>query len=65
MVMSFESFFVGVFKDLRDKDDGTEDKTTAACCLRTPIEPRKCCCGSRQESLNCHAVAALLGQGKG
>ena len=37
--MSFELYFVGVFKDLRDKDDGTEDKTTAACCLRTPIEP--------------------------
>jgi hypothetical protein len=57
--------FVAVFNVLRDKDERSEEETTAACCLRTPFEPSSCCCGGWQESLNCHAVAAFLGQGKG
>jgi hypothetical protein len=57
--------FVAVFNVLRDKDERSEEETTAACCLRTPFEPSSCGCGGWQESLNCHAVAAFLGQGKG
>jgi|TARA_B110000495_G_scaffold140070_1_gene123061 hypothetical protein len=63
--MLFELLFVTMFNPVRGKDGRNEEETTAACCLRTPFEPKSCGCGGWQESLICHAVAALLGQGKG